>query len=357
MSSMPSLSVRPLHDSGIPEGPKRIMNSPPTKKPPLDYYSGLPDINIFASAPGFGRGRGALPHEPAVAPQGPNCPWLSPLWRPPTFKSLRSFGVRPRPIFIAKTPKTKPPEVARSPCSNSRSRPRKDPASGSWDDHADDRCDRSHRGPIGVHPREATPEGRRDRRRKCRKTNRDGKAKRRFQRVPDPPPARQHHEPDARDRAELSPPPGLDASQDDLPHDALSAAARPGSPEAPTRVPFHARGVQGQASRDRGGRQETAPRAVHEPGRDLETPGFEVRGDPMKAIVASGKRKTAVARATLTKGRGVVRINSVPVEIYPFELGRLKILEPLKLAGKKVDSIDIDVNVQGGGVMGPPDPS
>ena len=75
----------------------------------------------------------------------------------------------------------------------------------------------------------------------------------------------------------------------------------------------------------------------------------------MKAIVASGKRKTAVARATLTKGRGIVRINSVPVEIYPFELGRLKILEPLKLAGKKVDTIDIDVNVQGGGVMGQAD--
>src|SRR5438552_1790946 len=75
----------------------------------------------------------------------------------------------------------------------------------------------------------------------------------------------------------------------------------------------------------------------------------------MKAIVASGKRKTAVARATVTKGRGLVRINSVPVEMYPFELGRLKILEPLKLAGRKVDSIDIDVNVQGGGVMGQAD--
>src|SRR5256712_12899173 len=75
----------------------------------------------------------------------------------------------------------------------------------------------------------------------------------------------------------------------------------------------------------------------------------------MNAIVASGKRKTSVARATLTKWRGVVRINSVPVEIYPFELGRLKILEPLKLAGRKVDSIDIDVNVQGGGIMGQAD--
>src|SRR5438445_1219874 len=60
MSSIPSLSVRPLHDSGIPEGPKRITNSPPTKKPPLDYYSGLPDISIFAPArpsKAFERGR------------------------------------------------------------------------------------------------------------------------------------------------------------------------------------------------------------------------------------------------------------------------------------------------------------
>src|SRR3989442_5869535 len=104
MSSMPSLSVRPLHDSGIPEGPKRIMNSPPTKKPPLDYYSGLPDINIFASAPGFGRGRRALPHEPAVAPQGPHCPRLSPPLRPQTFKSLRAFGVRTLAHVMAQVP-------------------------------------------------------------------------------------------------------------------------------------------------------------------------------------------------------------------------------------------------------------
>ncbi|HEY7588286.1 MAG TPA: 30S ribosomal protein S9 [Thermoplasmata archaeon] len=75
----------------------------------------------------------------------------------------------------------------------------------------------------------------------------------------------------------------------------------------------------------------------------------------MKTIVASGKRKMAVARASLRKGRGAVRINSVPVEIIPYELARLKILEPLRLAGKKVESIDIDVNVQGGGVMGQAD--
>ena len=75
----------------------------------------------------------------------------------------------------------------------------------------------------------------------------------------------------------------------------------------------------------------------------------------MKAIVASGKRKTAVARATLRKGRGIVRVNSVPVEILPHELARMKVLEPLKLAGKKVESIDIEVKVSGGGVMGQAD--
>ena len=75
----------------------------------------------------------------------------------------------------------------------------------------------------------------------------------------------------------------------------------------------------------------------------------------MKSIVASGKRKTAVARATLRKGRGIVRINSVPVEIHPVELARMKILEPLKLAGKKAETVDIDVTVKGGGVMGQAD--
>ena len=75
----------------------------------------------------------------------------------------------------------------------------------------------------------------------------------------------------------------------------------------------------------------------------------------MKVVLASGKRKTAIARATVTKGSGVIRVNSRPVEILEPELARLKILEPLKLAGKKVDGVDITVNVQGGGVIGQAD--
>ena len=46
-----------------------------------------------------------------------------------------------------------------------------------------------------------------------------------------------------------------------------------------------------------------------------------------KAVNTSGKRKTAVARASVKKGKGFIRINSKPVEIYEPEIARWKILE------------------------------
>ncbi|WP_290901427.1 30S ribosomal protein S9, partial [Ferroglobus sp.] len=49
----------------------------------------------------------------------------------------------------------------------------------------------------------------------------------------------------------------------------------------------------------------------------------------MKVIVTSGKRKTAIARATIKPGKGRVRINKIPVEIYQPEMARMKIMEPL----------------------------
>jgi small subunit ribosomal protein S9 len=72
----------------------------------------------------------------------------------------------------------------------------------------------------------------------------------------------------------------------------------------------------------------------------------------MKVVVASGKRKSSVARVTVRKGKGLVRVNSVPIEIYEPELARVKIMEPLTLAGDKATKVDIDVNVRGGGFMG-----
>lgn len=71
-----------------------------------------------------------------------------------------------------------------------------------------------------------------------------------------------------------------------------------------------------------------------------------------KVVNVSGKRKSAVARATIKKGIGRVRINKIPVELVEPEIARLKIMEPLKLASNYMDKIDIDVDVKGGGFMG-----
>ncbi|KAF5086772.1 30S ribosomal protein S9 [Methanobacterium aggregans] len=71
-----------------------------------------------------------------------------------------------------------------------------------------------------------------------------------------------------------------------------------------------------------------------------------------KVIHTSGKRKTSIARGKVKEGKGRIRINKKPAELYDPELARLKIQEPIILAGELVDKVDIDVKVIGGGVMG-----
>lgn len=72
-----------------------------------------------------------------------------------------------------------------------------------------------------------------------------------------------------------------------------------------------------------------------------------------KILVVSGKRKTAIARATVKQGTGRIRINNVPIEIWEPEIAREKILEPLYIAGDEVrNKLDIKVKVGGGGFMG-----
>jgi small subunit ribosomal protein S9 len=72
----------------------------------------------------------------------------------------------------------------------------------------------------------------------------------------------------------------------------------------------------------------------------------------VKVVNTSGKRKTAIARATLRTGKGVVRVNSVPLDIYGNELARLKISEPLLMVPHALDGIDVAIDVSGGGMMG-----
>ncbi|MFB6228448.1 MAG: 30S ribosomal protein S9 [Halobacteriales archaeon] len=70
----------------------------------------------------------------------------------------------------------------------------------------------------------------------------------------------------------------------------------------------------------------------------------------------SGKKKMAIARATVREGEGRVRIDSRPIELIEPETVRLKMLEPFRIAGENLrDSVDIDVTISGGGTMGQAD--
>jgi small subunit ribosomal protein S9 len=67
----------------------------------------------------------------------------------------------------------------------------------------------------------------------------------------------------------------------------------------------------------------------------------------------SGKKKTAIARATVRDGTGKVRIDSTPVELVDPEMAQLKMLEPFRIVDDELrDEVDIDVSIEGGGVMG-----
>lgn len=67
-------------------------------------------------------------------------------------------------------------------------------------------------------------------------------------------------------------------------------------------------------------------------------------------LTISGKRKTAIAKATITNGNGNVLINNIPKENLDF-FKKLSIEEPIEIFKKNNGSFkfDIYVNVKGGG--------
>ena len=71
-----------------------------------------------------------------------------------------------------------------------------------------------------------------------------------------------------------------------------------------------------------------------------------------KVIHASGKRKSAVARATLKKGTGIVHFNNARLEAVNDQLLSLRIGEPLTLIGDRAAEFDITVRADGGGPTG-----
>lgn len=65
-----------------------------------------------------------------------------------------------------------------------------------------------------------------------------------------------------------------------------------------------------------------------------------------------GRRKEAVAIALARPGKGTVRINGVLLGNIQPEMRRLMLTEPVLLAEEIAKTVDIDVDVRGGGVVG-----
>ncbi|MFN7990947.1 MAG: 30S ribosomal protein S9 [Candidatus Micrarchaeia archaeon] len=115
-----------------------------------------------------------------------------------------------------------------------------------------------------------------------------------------------------------------------------------------------------------------APKAVKEEEPKADTPKAEAapkaeapKAEPKKrrkassskkpagkVFVTRGKRKESIARATITQGKGVLRVNRQNVESINNPFIREIIREPLRYVGPEANSVDISVVVNGGGMMG-----
>jgi len=71
-----------------------------------------------------------------------------------------------------------------------------------------------------------------------------------------------------------------------------------------------------------------------------------------KIVNVSGKRKRAIARATLTEGKGKIRINGQLLESFDNEIMKMRIMEPLIIAEDLSKGVNIKVVVNGGGWQG-----
>lgn len=72
----------------------------------------------------------------------------------------------------------------------------------------------------------------------------------------------------------------------------------------------------------------------------------------METVRTIGRRKEAVAVALARPGKGAVKVNHTALQNVHPEMRRLMIMEPLMLAEEIAKGLDIEVHVQGGGVIG-----
>ncbi len=75
---------------------------------------------------------------------------------------------------------------------------------------------------------------------------------------------------------------------------------------------------------------------------------------PKKVVVAIGKRKKAIAKATVREGNGKVYINKIPLQLLP-KYRMLRIKEAIAIAGPLAENVLITVRTTGGGAWGQTD--
>ena len=65
-----------------------------------------------------------------------------------------------------------------------------------------------------------------------------------------------------------------------------------------------------------------------------------------------GRKKNAVAVATVRTGKGVMRVNGSPIDLLEPQALRIKVMEPILLLGlKRFQNLDIRVKVRGSGYV------
>merc|ERR1719361_1022284 len=69
-----------------------------------------------------------------------------------------------------------------------------------------------------------------------------------------------------------------------------------------------------------------------------------------RSVQVFGMKKTATAVASCKAGRGLVKVNGVPLDLLKPEILRTKVMEPFYILGDDVfNQVDIRIRVKGGG--------
>lgn len=72
----------------------------------------------------------------------------------------------------------------------------------------------------------------------------------------------------------------------------------------------------------------------------------------IESVQTFGNKKHAHAVALVTSGKGMIRVNGVPLHLVEPQILRIKVLEPVLLLGnERFGKVDIRVRVHGGGYV------